>query len=118
MELKGSITKILPLEQGTTKDGKVWQKQNFIVSNNDGYEGKEAIYCFEIFGEEKAQNFNKFNKLGDNVEVSFNISTNEWQGRYFTSLQSWTVFKLVNEPVNNSPSDAFEPVEVDNGLPF
>jgi hypothetical protein len=104
MELKGLIKKVLPLESGKTKDGKDWQKQLFVVSNNDGYEGKEAIFCFEIFGEEKVQNFNKFNKEGDNVEVSFNISTNEWNGKYFTALQSWKVFKADTSLQTPTPS--------------
>ena len=96
LQIKGTIEKVLTIEKGTTKDGKEWQKQSFIVANNDGYEGKKQIFCFEIFGEEKVQNFNKFNKVGDNVEVDFNIGTNEWQGRYFTSLQSWKVSKIDN----------------------
>jgi hypothetical protein len=93
LQITGSLKTVLPLEKGTTKAGAEWQKQSFIVANNDGYENKEQIFCFEVFGEEKVQNFNKFNKVGDNVVVDFNISTNEWQGKYFTSLQSWKVSK-------------------------
>lgn len=110
LQISGIIKKFLPLEQGLTKAGAEWQKQLFIVSNNDGYEGKEQIFCFEIFGEEKVQNFNKYNKVGDSVTVDFNINTNEWQGKYFTSLPAWKVSKTdkpandteVNEPENLS----------------
>jgi len=93
MEITGAIEKILTLESGTTKDGKEWQKQSFIVANNEGYDNKKQIFCFEIFGEEKVANFYKYNKVGDVVKVDFNISTNEWKERYFTSLQAWKVFK-------------------------
>lgn len=93
LQIKGIIKTVLPIEKGLTKAGAEWQKQSFIVANNDGYEGKEQIFCFEIFGEEKVQNFNKFNKVGDIVTVDFNISTNEYQGKYYTSLQSWKVSK-------------------------
>jgi hypothetical protein len=58
------------------------------------------------------QNFNKFNKEGDTVKVDFNISTNEWKERYFTSLQAWKVFKAEGskeskkvESVEEEPSD-------------
>jgi len=106
MELQGTIKNVLPNEKGTSKDGKEWQKQLFVVANNDGYEGKEAIYCFEIFGEEKVQNFNKFNKVGDLVDVNFNISTNEWKEKYYTSLQAWKVFKAGNtETKQEAPSE-------------
>ena len=116
LEVNGTIEKVLTIEKGTTKDGKEWQKQLYIVANNDGYEGKKQIFCFEVFGEEKVQNFNKFNKVGDAVTVDFNINTNEWQGKYFTSLQSWKVSKqadannlAVNEPQNLSAKYENEP---------
>lgn len=126
MEISGVIKKVLPTDSGQTKDGKVWQKQLFVVSNNDGYEGKEAIFCFEIFGEEKVQNFNKFNKEGDNVQVSFNISTNEWQGKYYTSLQAWKVFKAESNsapqannapPMQNNPQSTSQDDD-DTDVPF
>lgn len=96
LQITGVLKTVLPLEKGTTKAGAEWQKQSFIVANNDGYENREQIFCFEVFGEEKVQNFNKFNKQGDNVTVEFNISTNEWNGKYFTSLQSWKISKDTN----------------------
>jgi hypothetical protein len=91
MEITGVIEKVLKLELEITKDNKEWQKQNFIVANNDGFEGKNK--SFGNIRRGKVQNFNKFNKEGDTVKVDFNISTNEWKERYFTSLQAWKVFK-------------------------
>ena len=96
LQITGVLKTVLPLETGTTKAGSEWQKQSYIVANNDGYESKKQIYCFEVFGEEKVQNFNKFNKVGDSVTVDFNISTNEWNGKYFTSLQSWKISKATD----------------------
>jgi len=116
----GSIKKILAVESGVAKaSGKDWQKQNFIVSNNDGYEGKEQIFCFEVFGEEKVGNLTKFQKEGDAVKVSFNISTNEWKDKYFTSLSAWRIEKLVTAP--STPQAPIEPIKQDNepdDLPF
>ena len=63
LTITGSIKKFLAVESGTAKaSGKEWQKQSFIVSNNDGYEGKEQIFCFEVFGEEKVGNLTKIEK--------------------------------------------------------
>jgi hypothetical protein len=90
MEVTGKITNVLPLEKGTSSAGKEWQKQLFILDNNEKYNN---IFCFEIFGDEKVQKFNQYNKVGDSVKVDFNVSTNEWKGKYFTSLQAWKVFK-------------------------
>jgi len=107
MEITGIIEKVLPLEAGITKAGKDWQKQNFIVANNEGYNDEKQIFCFEIFGEEKVENFNKYNKAGDNVKVDFNISTNEWKDKYYTSLQAWKVFKAETDK-DDAPSQNYD----------
>ncbi len=101
MEVTGKITKVLPIEKGQKKDGSgEWQKLQFVLDNNAQYNN---IFCFEVFGDEKVENFNKYNKVGDVVKVDFNVSTNEWKGRYFTSLQAWKIFKAdatqTQEPV-------------------
>ena len=121
LQITGVLKTVLPLETGTTKAGSEWQKQSYIVANNEGYESKEQIFCFEVFGEEKVQNFNKFNKVGDSVTVDFNISTNEWNGKYFTSLQSWKISKA-NAPTLATQTAPFETVQtlnvVEDDLPF
>ena len=122
LTITGSIKKFLPVESGVAKaSGKEWQKQNFIVANNEGYEGKEQIFCFEVFGEEKVSNLTKFQKEGDAVKVSFNIGTNEWKDKYFTSLSAWRIEKSSAEP---SKPDYVAPPSVDisadepDDLPF
>jgi len=90
MEVTGKITKVLDVQKGTSKEGKEWQKLIFTLETTEQYNN---LYAFEIFGAEKVETFNKFNKVGDDVKVDFNVSTNEWQGKYFTSLQAWKVFK-------------------------
>lgn len=100
MKVTGNITKVLEVQSGTSKDGKEWQKQLFLVDNNEKFNN---IFCFEIFGSEKVENFAKYNKLGDVVEVEFNVSTNEWQGKYFTSLQAWKIMKAKSEGVSDAP---------------
>ena len=96
MEIKGKITKILDAVTGEKKDGSgTWIKQNFIVETEEKYNN---LFCFEVFGDEKVQNFQKFNKLGQEVNVEFNVSTNEFRGNYYTSLSAW---KIMSVGVNN-----------------
>jgi len=122
LEVKGKLKKLLPVESGTSKaTGNEWKKQQFIISNNDGYEGKELIFCFEVFGADKVENLSKYHKEGDDINVKFNISTNEWNGKYFTSLSAWRIEK-VGESSNTPPP--VEPISQatddsnDSGLPF
>jgi len=88
MKVTGKITKVLEVQKGQTKEGKEWQKLSFVLTTNENYNN---LYCFEVFGDEKVDNFIKFNKLGNDVEVDFNVKTNEWKGKYFTSLQAWLI---------------------------
>jgi len=111
LELTGVIKEFLPLEGGNTKEGKEWQKQSYVISNNDGYEGAEQFFCFDVFGKEKVEQLNSFNKVGDNVKVSFNVRTNKWKEKYFTSLASWRI-----EKVEGSSESTTE--EANDDLPF
>ncbi len=109
MEITGVITKILPLQTGAKKDGSGdWKKQLFILDSKADYNN---IYCFEIFGDDKVENFNKYNKVNDTVKVDFNVKTNEYQGKYFTTLDAWKVFKE-----NNSTSEQKPPFEPAGGF--
>ena len=122
LKLSGKIKSILPVVSGTSKAGKEWQKQSFVISNNDGYEGKEQVFCFELFGEEKVGNLTKFNKVGDDVDVSFNIGCNEYNNptkglQYFTSLSAWRIEKTSTEGGSVASAELLsEPVS--NDLPF
>jgi len=112
MQVAGlKITKVNEVESGTSKAGKSWKKLTFVGETQEQYNN---LYAFELFGEEKVDNFVKFNKVGDVVDVDFNVSTREWEGRYFTSLSAWKVFKA-NTEANQVPSPADDPA---NDLPF
>jgi len=120
----GTIKTILPVESGTSKAGKEWSKINFIVSNNEGYENREQEYCFQIFGEEKVDNFLKYNSEGDGVEVKFDIQTNEYNGKYFTNLSAFRVGKtngvdMIADEVREKVAGANSALdEIDSDLPF
>ena len=108
MKITGSITKVLAVQNGTTKEGKEWKKLSFLVTTKEEYNN---LYCFDLFGAEKVENFEKFNKVNDVVDVDFNVKTNEWQGKYFTSLDAWKVFK-------NKAEEAPVSEEMGNDMPF
>ena len=109
--IKGTIKLMLDVQSGTSQAGKEWKKQSFVVSNNEGYEGKEQIFCFEVFGAEKVDNLSKYNKVGSKVEVSFNIQTNEYKDKYYTSLQAWKVMSATPKEIESTEG-------VEDDLPF
>jgi len=99
MEVTGTIKQVLNVEQGTSKAGKEWKKLNFILESKDG-EYTNTI-CFDVFGEEKVDNFLKFNNVGDNVTVSFNVSSREYNERWYTQTSAWMVKKNTSETETN-----------------
>lgn len=108
LKVSGKIVKILDKVTGAKKDGSgEWVKQSFVIDNGEQYNN---LASFEVFGDEKVENLNKYNKVGDNVEVTFNISCNEWQGKYYTTLQAWKVFK-------SDSSVAQAVAQIDNAFP-
>ena len=114
-KLVGKIATISEVVKGKKKDGGEWQKLSFTIQTPDQYNN---LYAFDVFGDEKVENFNKYNKVGQDVEVSFNIKCNEWQGKYYTSLQAWKIFKadvVEAAPMVSVPTEA--PGE-DSDLPF
>ena len=90
MKFVGKITNILEvIEVGANK------KIEFVVTETSG-EYPQAVK-FVIFGTEKVDKFIQYNKVDQEVEVLFNFKTNEWQGKYFTSIDAWRVNKVQTE---------------------
>ena len=50
LSIKGKINQILSVESGTSKAGKEWKKQSFVVDTGAQY---NPLVCFSLFGEEK-----------------------------------------------------------------
>ena len=118
LKVKGTITKINKTEEIS---GGKYNKMIFVVTNQDGYEGASKDYAFEIFEKaegERIANFEKFNNLGQVVEVSFEIRCNENGGRYFTSLSAWKVW--ADKESTSAPTQSHDEVldeEPDMGEP-
>jgi hypothetical protein len=112
LKIKGRITKVLPIENGTSKAGKEWQMMNFVIDTGQQFNPE---VCFKLFGSEKIEKFNQYNKEGDEVEVSFNVSSREFNGKYYHNLDAWKVFKAAagtpSPELNSSDTE-------DDDLPF
>lgn len=116
----GEIIEILPTESGTSKAGKDWKKLTFAIDTKETYNN---IIAFELFGEDKVDDFLKYNKVGRNVDVDFNISSNKWKDRYFTSASAWKVSKANDTETGLEHAkkviDSIMPsADEDNNLPF
>lgn len=84
MEIKGRIVKILPLQSGESRNG-VWKRQEFVLEYGEQY---PKIVCFSLRG-------NKIDQyplaIDDEVIVSFDVESREYNGRYYTDVKAWKI---------------------------
>ena len=87
LAIKGRITKVLQLETGTSKAGKSWEKQSFVLDTGAQYNPEVA---FSVFGDEKVKMLANFAE-GQEVEVAFNVSSRDFNGKYYHNLDAWKI---------------------------
>jgi hypothetical protein len=123
LELEGRLTRKLTVQTGTSARG-AWSKQEFILEYQEGNFPTQV--CMNVWGEDKVRELEKF-QIGDKVKVSFNLSSREYNGRWYSDIRAWRI-----EPVGaveNVPAPASAPVSVplpdpmtapisDDDLPF
>lgn len=86
MEIRGKIIQILPELQGVSRAGNEWKKQEYILETQDQYPKK---VCFQIFGADRIAQANI--QLGEELIVSIDIDSREYQGRWYTNINAWKV---------------------------
>ncbi len=99
MELEGKIVRKLNVQTGTTSRGN-WSKQEFILEYQGG--NFPIQVCMNVWGD-KVSELDK-HQVGDNVKVSFDLSSREYNGRWYTDVRAWRI-----EPVGVAPSGTVVP---------
>jgi len=95
--ISGKIVKIGEVQEFSSGSRKV----QFVIKNDEGYNDQEQVFAFDLFAgaskPEKLDNFLKYNQVGSEVDVSFNIKCNEYKGKYYTNLDAWRVDQQSND---------------------
>ena len=86
VEIKGKIIEILPVKSGQSANGE-WRKQEYVLETESNYPKK---VCFMAWGDKIAE-FNL--KKGESVEVSVDLESREYNGRWYTDVKAWKVSK-------------------------
>ena len=87
MELEGKIARKLNVQTGTSARG-AWAKQDFIFEYQEGNYPSQV--CMNVWGEDKVKELEKF-QVGDKVKISFNLSSREYNGRWYTDVRAWRI---------------------------
>ena len=113
MEIKGKIIFALPEQGGTSKAGNAWRKREYVLETQETYPKK---VCFHLFGDRIDQ---YPMAIGDDVTVSYDLESREFNGRWYTDVRAYKVEKGVGggatapaSPATALPGD-FPPAPVD-----
>ena len=107
MEIKGKIIEILPEKSGQSANGE-WRKQEYILETDSNYPKK---ICFMAWGD-KIGEFNL--QQGENVEVSVDLESREYNGRWYTDVKAWKVSKDEMSANNEPTYGEYDSNETDN----
>jgi len=101
VKVKGKVVKKLPIESGISKSEKEWKKQVIVVDTGADYNSEIAI---QAFGDDKIKDLNKLS-VGDSVLIKCNVSSREYNGKYFHNIDGWFFTKNNKEKALVTESD-------------
>ena len=86
MELTGKLIQVLEEQTGDGKNGK-WSKCDFVIETAaDKYPKKVCITAWgDLIGTVKAT------PIDSELKVSFDISSREYNGRWYTDVKAWKI---------------------------
>jgi hypothetical protein len=102
MNVIGKLISKLERETGVSKTGKTWEKQSILVEQNVEW-NKEVVITF--FGD-KIKSIRDIEE-GSDVNVSVNLSSREYNGKYFHNIDGWACAKLGQETVGEMDESPF-----------
>ena len=98
MDLQGKIVAVLPEQKFNGKNGEVVKNAFVIEWQENGYAQK---LCLEVMGEDKFEKMKKAVVVGYDVQVRFNVTSREYNGRYYTTASCFYCANI--GAVNNQP---------------
>ena len=122
MEFEGTVYRIMPVTKGTSARGD-WQRQDVVFDMNDGSFTRKICVTF----------FNKPDEVarlheGATYQVSVNIESREYNGRWYTDIRAWRIQPKQEAPaaapmpdmppIGEEPSYAAAPAAEADDLPF
>lgn len=103
---RGKILEKLKVEEGVSKAGKAWTKQDFVIQTDEKFPRK---ICFTLFGDKK----DLIHKLdaGEIVDVQFTVESRDFNGKWYHNLNA----QYVDLVLDDAQSPVTKTSEVFNG---
>lgn len=87
LELEGRLIQKMPVQSGRSARGE-WAKQEFIIEYQEGQFPTKVV--MSVWGQDKVAELAKIND-GSQVKVGFNLSSREYNGRWYTDIRAWRI---------------------------
>lgn len=101
MNIVGKVIKILDARTGVSqRTGNEWYIREFVIETEEQYPTK---LCIQVSGKDKWEQWNV--QVGNKYDVSFNISSREWNEKWFTSIDAWKIVSMDSDNNNNSTNN-------------
>lgn len=105
MEISGKVIAILePQRFVSQKNGNEYVTTVFVIETQGQYPKKVA---FKVMGEEKFKQMNIV--MGGTYNVSFDVESREWQGKWFNDINAWKVVRWDGQQQQQQKSPAPSP---------
>ncbi|MBU0764711.1 MAG: DUF3127 domain-containing protein [Bacteroidetes bacterium] len=118
MDITGTIRKILPEVTGQGKNG-IWRRQDFIIETKDEF---PRSVCISTWGDKVS--LTEFSE-SDEVKVSFNLESREYNNRWYTDVRAWRVERVSGDappyttaPETNAEGTYIDTISEEDDLPF
>ena len=119
MELSGKIIQLLPEKTGESSRGP-WRKQEYILETEGQYPKQ---VCFMAWSD-KIDEFAI--KEGENLVISIDLESREYNGRWYTDVKAWKVARASSsaddtpfyEPDNHNDTKSEVASILDDEIPF
>lgn len=103
-QINGKIIQHLPTQEGDSQRGH-WMRGGFVVEYGEEYPRKVA---FTLFGEEKVNIVRSF-PVGTMVTVKYNPESREFNEKWYTDLQAFSVSPMYAQAPQGAPAPAPAP---------
>lgn len=113
MEIEGKVIAVLDPREGTSRAGNPWKAQEYVIETMEQYPKK---MFFEVFGNDRIQQFAAVLQVGNNVRVSFDVDAREWNGRWFNSIRAWKV-ELADSAAAQAAAPGVQPMPAGEAFP-
>lgn len=106
LQVSGKCTKVFNTQYTSKKDGQVHSKHHFVIEMMDGQYAKKI--CFTVMDDER---WSKMNVVeGGTYNVSFDVSSREYNGNYYTDVNAWRAVRVDNQ-AQNTPTPTPVPTQ-------